>query len=573
MEASIRMRHSSLNSIAVNRLCRRNNTSFSGVRRVFVEHSPKPRAIFSLNNEYESNVRTLEQRTTYPSSKDVEDSTSCSDYAGRELDTQSESMSTSEDLCLALIPKTKKKRHLPWWTLSSVDKEMLMQVATCAAAAIAEPLLGMVDTVCIGQLGMLPLAAMAPNNTVYGMLNQLATFTLVVTVSNKIAAALGAGKVRSRTMMSAANALKIGLTCSTISGVLVAICFLTTPVFILNTFGAFPETISLAKPYFLVRAAGIPALLITMVMQGAYSAALDMKTPLLAVVGAGVLNGCLDLLFIYGFNWGLGGAALATVIAQYAACGMLVVRAFTADKHKFQLGNSSKAKSEWWKFASAPRHQYAEFIAMCMEQLTRAINVMLAWTACNLAASRLGPLLAASHQLVFQVQMFQILAMQSFATVSTAVTARAFHGGGLEAAKRVTNRLLTFSSITALTLALVTWTTRHLIPVLFTSDLAVHAAVQPAMFPVCCMLGLTWFKVPEGSLLGIGDGRYLALCYIPAALATIAQLLNSMLFNHGLSGVWFSLVAYYSCLATLFCVRWYCKELTTDPIRFFRRMV
>jgi hypothetical protein len=35
-----------------------------------------------------------------------------------------------------------------------------LQVATCAAAAIAEPLLGMVDTVCIGHLGLLPLAAM-----------------------------------------------------------------------------------------------------------------------------------------------------------------------------------------------------------------------------------------------------------------------------------------------------------------------------------------------------------------------------------------------------------------------------
>jgi hypothetical protein len=59
-------------------------------------------------------------------------------------------------------------------------------------------------------------------------------------------------------------------------------------------------------------------------------------------------------------------------------------------------------------------------------QTMRAVNVILAWTLCNVAASRMGLVQAASHQLVFQFQMFQVLAMQAFATVGNSVTARAF---------------------------------------------------------------------------------------------------------------------------------------------------
>jgi len=474
---------------------------------------------------------------------------------------------------LKLIPKvpndtnTEDRTRLPWWRLSTVDIEMLMQVTTCAAAAIAEPLLGMVDTICIGQLGLLPLAAMAPNNTVFGMINQLATFTLVVTVANKVASALGAGsKAESIGLLPAHMALNSALACSLLLSVVITSIFFAVPEAALNLFGAYPETLGMAKNYFLVRAAGVPAALVTMILQGAYSAALDLKTPLLAIVTCGLLNGIMDWVFIFGFGWGLAGAALATTLAQYAACGLLMYRAFAVDREKFQLP-PLKSGEKWWREGiqlRQPMHAYKDFGDMCMVQMTRAVNVIIAWTFCNMAANRLGTLRAASHQLVFQFQMFQVLAMQSFATVGNSVTARAFHGGGVKAARRVADRLQVFAAIASCTFAACTWKFRLVLPMLFTGDTMVHAACQPAMFPVCLMIALTWFKVPEGALLGVGEGQYLAFCYVPAALLTVAQLVNSSVNNLGLSGVWFALVAYYSCLAVLFCIKWYGSRLMPD---------
>ena len=212
--------------------------------------------------------------------------------------------------------------------------------------------------------------------------------------------------------------------------------------------------------------------------------------------------------------------------------------------------------------------------------------------------------------------------MQSFATVGNSVTARAFQGGGMRAARRVADRLLVFGVIASTTLAASTWLAREHLPRLFTSDVACHLACQPAFLPVCLMvrtplahdslpssgarsdactlsggagshdgshdtpitflairplqldihasgpfsrtyalmhmnadlsppigndtgvyaqISLTWFKVPEGALLGVGDGRYLAMCYVPAAAVTMLQLLHTHVRGLGLRGVWFAL--------------------------------
>jgi hypothetical protein len=82
----------------------------------------------------------------------------------------------------------------------------------------------------------------------------------------------------------------------------------------------------------------------------------------------------------------------------------------------------------------------------------------------------------------------QVLAMQSFATVGNSVTARAFQGGGMRAARRVADRLLVFGVVASTTLAASTWLAREHLPRLFTSDMACNLACQPAFLPVCLMV-------------------------------------------------------------------------------------
>jgi hypothetical protein len=105
--------------------------------------------------------------------------------------------------------------------------------------------------------------------------------------------------------------------------------------------------------------------------------------------------------------------------------------------------------------------------------------------------------------------------MQSFATVGNSVTARAFQGGGMRAARRVADRLLVFGVIASTTLAASTWLAREHLPRLFTSDVACHLACQPAFLPVCLMVRtpLAHDSLPssgarsDASTLSGGDGK------------------------------------------------------------------
>lgn len=66
---------------------------------------------------------------------------------------------------------------------------------------------------------------------------------------------------------------------------------------------------------------GIPVIMAYNLLASILRAMGDSKTPLYAMIVAALINVALDLVFVMGLNWGIGGAAAATVIAQ--ACSSI----------------------------------------------------------------------------------------------------------------------------------------------------------------------------------------------------------------------------------------------------------
>ena len=73
--------------------------------------------------------------------------------------------------------------------------------------------------------------------------------------------------------------------------------------------------------YLTILFAGLPIVMVYNLLAGILRSLGDGKSPLYAMVVASLVNIGLDLLFVAGFGWGVGGAALATIIAQ--ACSLL----------------------------------------------------------------------------------------------------------------------------------------------------------------------------------------------------------------------------------------------------------
>lgn len=110
-----------------------------------------------------------------------------------------------------------------------------------------------------------------------------------------------------------------------ILSILIAILFtgaalgLIHPVLdLLNT----PEAIRPASvTYLTILFAGLPIVMGYNLLAGVLRSLGDGKSPLYAMIVASLINIALDLLFVSGLGWGVGGAAAATILAQ--GCSLL----------------------------------------------------------------------------------------------------------------------------------------------------------------------------------------------------------------------------------------------------------
>lgn len=81
--------------------------------------------------------------------------------------------------------------------------------------------------------------------------------------------------------------------------------------------------------YMRIMLAGFPAVMFFNYCSSLLRAVGNSKTPLVAMIAASLTNIVLDVVFVFFFHWGIGGAAIATVIAQCLSgivCGWKVVK-------------------------------------------------------------------------------------------------------------------------------------------------------------------------------------------------------------------------------------------------------
>ena len=93
---------------------------------------------------------------------------------------------------------------------------------------------------------------------------------------------------------------------------------------LLRGLGGHGESGRFALVYFRIAALGLPAALVTLAGQGYLRGVSNLRRPLEIVVAANAANIVLEVLFVYGFHWGIAGSAAGTAIAQ-AGMGVALV--------------------------------------------------------------------------------------------------------------------------------------------------------------------------------------------------------------------------------------------------------
>ena len=179
---------------------------------------------------------------------------------------------------------------------------------------VFQQLYTVVDTMVVGQvLGVNALAALGASDWLnWMMLGIIQGFAQGFSIL--MAQEFGAGNIK-RLRKVVGNSMGLAL----VSAALLLIMgeWIVLPV--LNLLRTPPEIINQSLLYLRIMFAGIPVVMIYNLLASILRALGDGKTPLHAMIVAAVINIVLDILFVMFFGWGIAGAAIATVIAQFSS--------------------------------------------------------------------------------------------------------------------------------------------------------------------------------------------------------------------------------------------------------------
>jgi putative MATE family efflux protein len=397
------------------------------------------------------------------------------------------------------------------------DREIVLIALPALGALAAEPLYLLADTAIVGHLGTTQLAALALAATVLTSVVALCNFlaygtTAQVARLHGAGDRLGAGELGAQAFWLA---MAVGL------GALALTVLLAEPL--VTLLGGDGEVAALAARYLRISALGLPMAMLALAGQGWLRGVGDLRTPLVIVVAANVVNVVLEVLFVYGFGWGLDGSAWGTVIAQAGMGAAFAWRLLRAP--------ASSRRPAWARIRPMTR--------MGAQIAVRTASLLLAFGAATAVLGRTSDPALAANQIAFQLFLFLALVLDALAIAGQVLVGRALGGGDAPGARVTGRRLIELSFLVGLVMTVALLALRDVLPRAFTSDpqvldeLALMWPLLAGMLPFAAIV----FAL-DGILIGAGDTRYLAAAMALAAAAALAVDAATLAFDWGIVGVW-----------------------------------
>lgn len=406
------------------------------------------------------------------------------------------------------------------------DRAIAALAVPALGSLIAEPVLSLVDTAFIGRVGTDALGALGVAAAVFGVAFFLFNF-LEYGTTTEVARAVGRGDVGAAgraTITAGVLAVACG------SAVAIALVLLRGPI--VEMLGATGGVRSGAMVYIGIRALAAPAVLLSRAAHGAYRGYQDTRTPFVVALGVNAVNLVLDPILIFGFDWGVAGAAWATVTAQWiGACWF--VGLFARGRARFGLDGARPVADEVRRFLRVGR-----------DLAIRTGALLATFTMATAIATRVSDVAVAAHQVVSQLFLFLALGLDALAIAAQALVARVLGSGDRVAARQVADRLLVIGVAVGVVATMVLWAVGPFVAGWFTSDPATREAIESAFTILVLMQPLAAVVfVWDGVFIGAGDFGFLAVAMVVSSAIAVGLLGLVLPLDWGLDGVWWSLGA------------------------------
>ena len=304
---------------------------------------------------------------------------------------------------------------------SITHRRVLVVAVPIVISNITVPILGVVDTAVVGQIGQAaPIGAVGIGAIILSAIYWIFGFLRMGTVG-LTGLAYGAGnyaEVRAMFFRAMFIALMAGALLLALKGPLFRFSFWLSP--------ASDQVESLAQQYMNIRIYSAAAAIAIYGISG-WLIAQERTTALLIIqVFMNGINIALDVLFVMGFGWGVAGVAYATFIAEWGGfiLGLWLCRDAFANK-AYRAWNAIFETAKLRRLASVN-----------LDILIRSVLLQIAFVSFMFFGADFGDATLAANQLLLQFLHVTSYAMDGFAFAAEALVSQAVGAGSLARMRR-----------------------------------------------------------------------------------------------------------------------------------------
>jgi putative MATE family efflux protein len=387
-----------------------------------------------------------------------------------------------------------------------------------------------VDMIFIGRLGGDAIAAVAFNMPLFFLVLGL-SFGVGSGVTASIARFIGA-KDKVNADNTAEHAVALGLIISTI---------LTTLGLIygedlLQRLGATESVLPLSWDYLKVSLIGLPFMVFSTFFRSILSGEGDMKLPM-AVAGLGtILNIILDPIFIFTLGYGVGGAAMASVISQLIVFLIFVYMLFVKEHAyiRFRMRDFSPSIFIIKDIIRVGLPASMSMIIMAFGQLV--FNRILV---------RFSTDAVAAYQVGGRMDMVIFLPIMAIASALTTLVGMFFGAKEIEKIKFIAKYGIIRSMMVTGVLSIILYIFAPLVVKSFTLDVGIQSIAVTYLRFICLIYPLIAIGMTVGRILqGLGKGLPMLVITSIRILALSAPLALYfiMVLNKSIEWVWYAMI-------------------------------
>lgn len=404
-----------------------------------------------------------------------------------------------------------------------IDRAIARLALPAFGALVAQPLFLLIDAAIVGTLGTEALAGLGAASTIFGAVVGLCIF-LSYAATAAVARLFGAGD-RAGALSQGVDGMVLGVVLGVVLG---AVTFVAAEPLI-RALGTSDDVTPYAVTYLRIIALAYPAVLGVLAGVGVLRGLQDTKTTLYVTLVQVLTNLILCVLFVLVLEWGIGGSAIATGIAEviglvlYAAVILRLAHRERARLHPSGVGVVRSAR---------------DGVPLFVRSLALRGVLVLA----SAVAARLGdPELAAYHVTVTLFFMLA-LALDAVAIAGQALIGKTLGEGAVGQSRAMTARMVMWSIWLGVGLGALLLVARPWLPEWFSDDPQVIAIMSGALLVLAVLQPMSGvlFAI-DGVLIGAGDTVWLAWAQVVVFAAFLPAAWLVLQFNLGVTGLWWAL--------------------------------